>query len=62
MYMTPRPVLSGNLWTRDADRARKIARDLDTGGIAAASSREALVGCEPLPGFLIKASIRPSAL
>jgi acyl-CoA reductase-like NAD-dependent aldehyde dehydrogenase len=25
--------LSGNLWTRDVDRARKIARDLDTGGV-----------------------------
>ncbi len=24
---------SGNLWTRDVDRARKIARDLDTGGV-----------------------------
>src|SRR5262245_28674891 len=25
--------LSGNLWTRDADRARKLARDLYTGGV-----------------------------
>ncbi len=25
--------LSGNLWTRDVDRARKIARDLYTGGV-----------------------------
>jgi acyl-CoA reductase-like NAD-dependent aldehyde dehydrogenase len=25
--------LSGNIWTRDADRARKIARDLYTGGV-----------------------------
>jgi acyl-CoA reductase-like NAD-dependent aldehyde dehydrogenase len=25
--------LSGNLWTRDVDRARKIARELNTGGV-----------------------------
>lgn len=25
--------LSGNLWTRDVELARKVARDLDTGGV-----------------------------
>ncbi len=25
--------LSGNLWTKDVESARKIARDLDTGGV-----------------------------